>query len=177
MRPIRDEHVAEPGLAVVDVAADADAFDLQGALAVRWATDDRTTRTPGEPAYGCAATSMCARSFLLRPARPRGRAHGEAGSSPNSGTSVTSTSVRSGAGGVPEPSGTVPGDVDGHLQHHLGRHEDHLERALCPASLPRTSPLPQVRTHRRDQDVGRARPAAWDRVALRPVYCRRPAAS
>ncbi|MEV4339009.1 DUF6207 family protein [Streptomyces sp. NPDC049590] len=53
MKPIRDEHVAEPGLVVVDVAAadDATAFALQEALAERWATatDDRTTRTPGEP--------------------------------------------------------------------------------------------------------------------------------
>jgi hypothetical protein len=53
MRPIRDEHVAEPGLVVVDVAAadDATAFALQGAFAARWATAtaDRTTRTPGEP--------------------------------------------------------------------------------------------------------------------------------
>ncbi|MFI0192032.1 DUF6207 family protein [Streptomyces sp. NPDC017082] len=53
MKPIRDEHVAEPGLVVVDVSAadDATAFALQEALAERWATatDDRTTRTPGEP--------------------------------------------------------------------------------------------------------------------------------
>ncbi|WP_436987710.1 DUF6207 family protein [Streptomyces sp. enrichment culture] len=48
-------YVAEPGLVVVDVAAadDATAFALQEALAARWATatatDDRTTRTPGEP--------------------------------------------------------------------------------------------------------------------------------
>ncbi|MFF5861034.1 DUF6207 family protein [Streptomyces sp. NPDC012751] len=53
MKPIREEHVAEPGLVVVDVAAadDATAFALQEALAGRWATatGDRTTRTPGEP--------------------------------------------------------------------------------------------------------------------------------
>ncbi|MER8062785.1 MULTISPECIES: DUF6207 family protein [unclassified Streptomyces] len=54
-RPEReaDQGVAEPGLVVVDVAAadDATAFALQEALAERWATatDDRTTRTPGEP--------------------------------------------------------------------------------------------------------------------------------
>ncbi|MGW3462668.1 DUF6207 family protein [Streptomyces olivaceoviridis] len=53
MKPIREEHVAEPGLVVVDVAAanDATVFALQEALAERWATaaGDRTTRTPGEP--------------------------------------------------------------------------------------------------------------------------------
>lgn len=53
MRPIRDEHVAEPGLVVVDVAAadDDSIFAFQQAFARRWATatDDRTTRTPGEP--------------------------------------------------------------------------------------------------------------------------------
>ncbi|MET8957146.1 DUF6207 family protein [Streptomyces sp. NPDC004533] len=53
MRPMRDEHVAEPGLVVVDVAAadDDSVFAFQQALAGRWATatDDRTTRTPGEP--------------------------------------------------------------------------------------------------------------------------------
>ncbi|MDT0468893.1 DUF6207 family protein [Streptomyces sp. DSM 41699] len=53
MRPMRDEHVAEPGLVVVDVAAadDDSIFAFQQALAGRWATatDDRTTRTPGEP--------------------------------------------------------------------------------------------------------------------------------
>ncbi|MGW5248544.1 DUF6207 family protein [Streptomyces gibsoniae] len=50
---MRDEHVAEPGLVVVDVAAadDDSIFAFQQALAGRWATatDDRTTRTPGEP--------------------------------------------------------------------------------------------------------------------------------
>ncbi|MET8957765.1 DUF6207 family protein [Streptomyces sp. NPDC004533] len=53
MRPMRDEHVAEPGLVVVDVAAadDDSIFAFQQALAGRWATatDDRTTGTPGEP--------------------------------------------------------------------------------------------------------------------------------
>ncbi|MGW7259532.1 DUF6207 family protein [Streptomyces sp. NPDC054834] len=53
MKPIREEHIAESGLVVVDVAAadDATAFAFQVALAERWATatDDRTTRTPGEP--------------------------------------------------------------------------------------------------------------------------------
>ncbi|MEU5599231.1 DUF6207 family protein [Streptomyces sp. NPDC020298] len=53
MRLIRDDHVAEPGLIVVDVAAadDDTAFAFPKALAGRWATatDDRTTRTPGEP--------------------------------------------------------------------------------------------------------------------------------
>ncbi|MFF3518153.1 DUF6207 family protein [Streptomyces sp. NPDC002573] len=50
---MRDEHVAEPGLVVVDVAAadDDSVFAFQQALAGRWATaaDDRTTGTPGEP--------------------------------------------------------------------------------------------------------------------------------
>jgi hypothetical protein len=53
MRPINDAHMAEPGLAVVEIAAadDATAFALQAALAARWATAtaDRTTREPGKP--------------------------------------------------------------------------------------------------------------------------------
>ncbi|MFE4758452.1 DUF6207 family protein [Streptomyces mirabilis] len=53
MRQINDAHVAEPGLAVVEVAAadDQTAFALQEVLATRWvtATADRTTRVPGEP--------------------------------------------------------------------------------------------------------------------------------
>lgn len=53
MKSIRDEHLAEPGLVVVDVAAadDATALAFQAALARCWATatDDRTTRDPGEP--------------------------------------------------------------------------------------------------------------------------------
>ncbi|MFE9942022.1 DUF6207 family protein [Streptomyces hirsutus] len=52
MKPIRDEHLAESGLVVVDVAAaDNDtAFAFQAALAGRWATAtaDRTARAPGE---------------------------------------------------------------------------------------------------------------------------------
>ncbi|MFH9008996.1 DUF6207 family protein [Streptomyces afghaniensis] len=53
MRPINEAHVAQPGLAVVEVAA-ADnhtAFAIQEALAGRWATAtaDATTRVPGEP--------------------------------------------------------------------------------------------------------------------------------
>lgn len=42
MRLIRDEHVAEPGLVVVDFAAadDATAFALQEVLAARWAIAD-----------------------------------------------------------------------------------------------------------------------------------------
>ncbi|MFD8656646.1 DUF6207 family protein [Streptomyces mirabilis] len=66
MRQINDAHVTEPGLAVVEVAAanDQTAFALQEVLATRWttATADRTTRVPGEPAYGCAATWTCDRS-------------------------------------------------------------------------------------------------------------------
>ncbi|PWI05860.1 hypothetical protein DIZ27_36660 [Streptomyces sp. NWU339] len=53
MRPINDAHVAEPGLAVVEVAAadDETAFAVQELLATRWASAlaDRTTREPGEP--------------------------------------------------------------------------------------------------------------------------------
>lgn len=53
MRPISEAHVAEPGLAVVEVAAadDETAFAVQELLAARWAiaSADRTTREPGEP--------------------------------------------------------------------------------------------------------------------------------
>ncbi|KPI14628.1 hypothetical protein OK006_3324 [Actinobacteria bacterium OK006] len=53
MRQINDARVAEPGLAVVEVAAadDQTAFALQEVLATRWATAtaDHTTRVPGEP--------------------------------------------------------------------------------------------------------------------------------
>ncbi|MGV4891409.1 DUF6207 family protein [Streptomyces viridosporus] len=53
MRPINDAHVAEPGLAVVEVAAadDRTAFAVQELLATRWAIApaDRTVREPGEP--------------------------------------------------------------------------------------------------------------------------------
>lgn len=53
MRPITEVHVAEPGLAVVEVAAcdDQTAFAVQELLAGRWATAaaDRTTREVGEP--------------------------------------------------------------------------------------------------------------------------------
>ena len=52
MRTILDAHVAEPGLAVVEIAAadDATAFAIQQLLAQRYATAraDRTTRDPGE---------------------------------------------------------------------------------------------------------------------------------
>ncbi|GGV90081.1 DUF6207 family protein [Streptomyces collinus] len=53
MRPITEAHVAQPGLAVVEVAAadDQTALAIQELLAGRWATApaDRTTREPGEP--------------------------------------------------------------------------------------------------------------------------------
>ncbi|MFI0507544.1 DUF6207 family protein [Streptomyces albogriseolus] len=53
MKPLNDAHVAEPGLAVVEVAAadDQTAFAIQELLATRWATAlaDRTVREPGEP--------------------------------------------------------------------------------------------------------------------------------
>lgn len=53
MRPINDAHVAEPGLAVVEVAAadNETAFAIQELLATRYAVAaaDRTTHEPGEP--------------------------------------------------------------------------------------------------------------------------------
>ncbi|MFJ8719655.1 DUF6207 family protein [Streptomyces violaceus] len=53
MKPINEAHVAEPGLAVVEVAAadDKTAFAVQELLAARYAIApaDRTTREPGEP--------------------------------------------------------------------------------------------------------------------------------
>ncbi|WP_330342568.1 DUF6207 family protein [Streptomyces sp. NBC_00557] len=52
MRPITDAHVAEPGLAVVEVAAadDETALAVQELLATRCAVAPaaRTTREPGE---------------------------------------------------------------------------------------------------------------------------------
>ncbi|MFC9931966.1 DUF6207 family protein [Streptomyces sp. NPDC127190] len=53
MRPISEVHVAEPGLAVVEVAAadDETVFAVQELLAGRCAVAvaDRTTREPGQP--------------------------------------------------------------------------------------------------------------------------------
>ncbi|MCX5055068.1 DUF6207 family protein [Streptomyces sp. NBC_00474] len=53
MRQINDAHVAEPGLAVVEIAAadDGTAFAVQQLLAARCAIApaDRTVREPGEP--------------------------------------------------------------------------------------------------------------------------------
>ncbi|MDQ1022349.1 DUF6207 family protein [Streptomyces afghaniensis] len=53
MKPISEAHVAQPGLAVVEVAAcdDQTAFAVQELLAGRWATAlaDGPTRVPGEP--------------------------------------------------------------------------------------------------------------------------------
>ncbi|MER6288412.1 DUF6207 family protein [Streptomyces sviceus] len=53
MRPIHHTHVAQPGLAVVEVAAadDETALAVQELLAARCAiaATDRTTREPGEP--------------------------------------------------------------------------------------------------------------------------------
>ncbi|MDX2760412.1 DUF6207 family protein [Streptomyces europaeiscabiei] len=54
MKPISEAHVAQPGLAVVDVSSTCDeqtAFTVQALLPGRWATAsaDRTTRVPGEP--------------------------------------------------------------------------------------------------------------------------------
>ena len=53
MRSINPAHVAEPGLAVVEIAAadDATAFAVQEMLSARCAIApaDRTVREPGEP--------------------------------------------------------------------------------------------------------------------------------
>ncbi|MFD4610420.1 DUF6207 family protein [Streptomyces sp. NPDC058440] len=53
MEPINEAHMAEPGLAVVEIAAcdDQTAFAVQELLATRWATAtaDHTTRDPGQP--------------------------------------------------------------------------------------------------------------------------------
>ncbi|MGB9999621.1 DUF6207 family protein [Streptomyces pseudogriseolus] len=53
MKPINEAYVAQPGLAVVEVAAadDDTAFAVQELLATRWAIAlaDRTTHEPGEP--------------------------------------------------------------------------------------------------------------------------------
>ncbi|MFD4540788.1 DUF6207 family protein [Streptomyces bauhiniae] len=53
MKPINEAHVAESGLAVVEVAAadDETAFAVQELLAARYAIApaDRTVRGPGEP--------------------------------------------------------------------------------------------------------------------------------
>ncbi|MFC9131849.1 DUF6207 family protein [Streptomyces sp. NPDC057099] len=53
MKPISETRVAQPGLAVVDVAAydDQTALAVQELLAGQWATApaDGTTRVPGEP--------------------------------------------------------------------------------------------------------------------------------
>ncbi|MFG2481050.1 DUF6207 family protein [Streptomyces fagopyri] len=53
MRAILDAHVAEPGLAVVEIAAadDATAFAIQDLLTERCAAApaDHTTTDPGEP--------------------------------------------------------------------------------------------------------------------------------
>lgn len=53
LKPTSEAHVAQPGLAVVDVAAcdDQTAFAVQALLAGRWptASADRAIRVPGEP--------------------------------------------------------------------------------------------------------------------------------
>ncbi|WP_404200435.1 DUF6207 family protein [Streptomyces tauricus] len=52
MKPINDALVGQPGLAVVDIAADdATAFAVQNLLAAHCAIApaDRSTRDPGEP--------------------------------------------------------------------------------------------------------------------------------
>ncbi|MFE4755468.1 DUF6207 family protein [Streptomyces mirabilis] len=53
MRPIRDVHVSEPGLVVIDVAGfdDDTVFAFQAAIARTWGTStaERTSRDAGEP--------------------------------------------------------------------------------------------------------------------------------
>ncbi|MFF9409834.1 DUF6207 family protein [Streptomyces anandii] len=53
MDPIREAHLSEPGLLVVDVAgcADATVFAFQSAIAQIWGTStaERTTRDAGQP--------------------------------------------------------------------------------------------------------------------------------
>ncbi|KOG42827.1 DUF6207 family protein [Streptomyces resistomycificus] len=53
MEPISEAHVAQPGLAVVEIAAcdDKTVLAVQGLLATRWATAtaDHRTRVAGEP--------------------------------------------------------------------------------------------------------------------------------
>ncbi|WP_190100625.1 DUF6207 family protein [Streptomyces griseoflavus] len=67
MRPINDGHVAEPGLAVVEIAAadDETAFAVQELLATRWAIApaDRATHEPGEP----GVQLRCFLDLLQRP--------------------------------------------------------------------------------------------------------------
>jgi hypothetical protein len=61
MRPINEAHVAEPGLAVVEVEAcdNETAFAIQELLASHWAIApaDRTTRDPGQPGVRLPAAS------------------------------------------------------------------------------------------------------------------------
>lgn len=95
------------------------------------APGEKEAREPANWAYGCAVTSICAKSFppwSARPrVRPRRRTHGEAVSSPNSGicgcADIRADPVRTGR--VAGPSSTVPGNVDSHLHHDL--------RLYCPA--------------------------------------------
>ncbi|MEV5493637.1 DUF6207 family protein [Streptomyces bobili] len=69
MREITDAHVAEPGLAGVEVAAadDATALAVQELLAARCAIApaDRTTREPGEPGEP-GVRLRCFRPAMLR---------------------------------------------------------------------------------------------------------------
>lgn len=72
MREITDAHVAEPGLAVVEVAAadDATALAVYKLLAARCAITpaDGTTREPASPAYSCASPWTCIRNPARRTA-------------------------------------------------------------------------------------------------------------
>ncbi|MFD5861490.1 DUF6207 family protein [Streptomyces chartreusis] len=74
MEPINEVHVAEPGLAVIDVAAAdaATALALQEVLAAQWATAtaDHVTHEPGEP-----GVRLRCYLDLRQPLRPRSDRH------------------------------------------------------------------------------------------------------
>ncbi|MEV7003799.1 DUF6207 family protein [Streptomyces sp. NPDC093982] len=76
MRPISKVHVADPGPAVVEIAAcdDQTVFAVQELLAARWTIEptDRMTRQPVSPVSGCALTWTYGRHLT------RGTAQGRA---------------------------------------------------------------------------------------------------
>nr|WP_234381433.1 DUF6207 family protein [Streptomyces sp. A1499] len=74
MKPISEAHVAQPGVAVVGVAAcdDQTVFAVQALLAGCWATASARLGCRASRVSGCAATSTSARgSGLSREARSR----------------------------------------------------------------------------------------------------------